>query len=1299
MASRETVKKEIRQMLEDDSVTSIILLGEQGVGKTWMAKEISEICMTEGLTHRNLWVYLNKKYHSKTLLESIERQLSLLSNEEFEDDEEEKEETLENLKLRISTMLEEEATAMKEKTQFVLLILDDVLEDHAKDILSDLPVKGHPHKFFKVLMTIGKTHHQLASEVFKNEIESNNRRLHQMEFLSPDESENLLKEKIKADHVFPHLDQHIATMKNEINKGIPATIITIAEALKYLQKHDSGASLLEGILEEAGNDGKEADYITQLLCCWYDEFHKSCRIDMLHCFWHSMQHFHTHSGVHYNELITHWIIEGYFGCFDQIQKAYEQGHEVLMHLINCGMLSKQEDNIVIMNQAISRITHHRHSVFNKTASLGLPIVFDGKDDKWEGLGRITQTSGMRKSLHGHKNWEKVSTLLMDGSFLSREVPETFFQPLRGLQVFAIFNPLFSFLPLPLLSLENLVVLVLRGCDLLEKIDDICELRNLCVLEISSAASLNAIPPDLFENLPNLQVLNLSSSKIESLPRSLFKQPKLRQLILRQCHRLKALPSLKELENLEVIDLCGADSLIKIQDKNFAPLRKLQMLDLSKSKIDRLPFLHNLEKLTGLMLSDCPSLTRLPSLQSLCSLQILDASNARNLVEIHDDPFDNKVDLQIVDLSGTAVRQLPSNISYLSSLYLKDCSSFEILPSTKALKNLKKLDLSGTSELHEIEDKSFEHLRYLQILNFSKAKIKELPSLSNLGNLLEIFLTNCSNLQKLPILNGLKRLKKLYLSGCVELVELPSLNALEKLEDLDLSGCRALEVIQANSFEKMIGLRILNLSETKIKSLPTLCNPSNLSHLILQNCIGLKILSPLEHLTKLEELVLCGACSLEETKAQFLEGMKDLQILDLSGTPLTTLPSLSNLTNLRKLTLRGCSGLKTVPGMEALKNLEHIDLCGTAIERLPSLNIYCRLHQLLLKDCSNLEELQNLNSLTQLEVLDLSGTRIKKFPYEISELTCLERLDLPDLKDVLEIDLGKIKYLPKELNWDQCGLFKDTAKLVKCEKPTIFVRGKEIFQCLEKSPELWNKYFKQFHFVVGHHMKQDEDGDINFSKDRLFFRDVYFHTRYFCIPVEDVQLLEIHGSYILPNGFESVLKHTKYLSLVDNKSISRLSKLGAHNVAEMRGYWIDRCTKMESILDGEEVDIRLGSNLEILWVSNLPSLKNIYSGTEGFKNLKHLYLDCCPVILNVFSSSQFPENLEIVHVKFCDKLDTLFESGTMEGRKLQKLHTLYLFELPELRSIGIQLACQPTIRACPKLVLDQVDSKNHKGFEI
>ncbi|KAH7545889.1 hypothetical protein FEM48_Zijuj01G0141400 [Ziziphus jujuba var. spinosa] len=1287
MDSKKAEMDEIRLLLQNDNVTSIILLGKHGVGKTWMAN-----AMSVGLTNRTIWVYLNKKYNRRTLHERIARQLSLLSNEEWEDDEEdEKEETLENLKLKISTKLKEEAPLKREKSgheksqenKFFLLILDDVLQKHEREIMSDLHHLGlNEHNFFKVLMTTEETRDQLASEGFKNETESRNRRLHQIKTLSQDESKILLKERIKPSiRDSPHIERQIAAMENEISKGIPATIITIAEALNYIGQHDSGACLLESILEEAGNDGKEADHVTRLLCCWYDMLPTK----VIDHFWHSMLHFLRHGGAHYNELITHWIIEGYFGCFDQIKKAYEQGHDVLMELIDYGILGKQKDNIIIMDQAFSCITHHRHSVYTKTASLGLVNAFKDKDEQWEGFGRLMHTSGMIKSPYGRKNWKKVSALMMDGSYLSKEVPETFFQPMHGLEVFGIFNPLFRYLPLPLSTMKKLVVLVLRGCVLLEKIDCIRELVNLHVLEVSGAASMDKIPDDLFQNLPNLQCFNLSAPKIESLPPSLFNRSKLRWLILRQCVCLKTLPSLQELVNLEVIDLSGAVSLSELQDETFSPLKKLQMIDFSKSEIDRLPSLDNLKRLTGLRLSGCASLTRLPSLKTLSSLQLLDVSDAKSLKEIQDGSLDNKVDLQMVNLSGTAIRQLPSNMSNLSDLLLKNCSFLGRLPSTVAFKNLKILDVSGSSALYEIEDKSFEHLRFLKILDFSKTKIKELPSLSNLGNLRQMALIGCSYLQKLPDLGGLKRLQKLDLSGCVKLVELPSLSALEKLEVVDVSGCRCLKFKEDKSFEKMLGLQILNLSETKIESLPTLCKPSNLRHLILQNCIGLKILSPLEHLSKLEELVLCGACSLEETKAQFLEGMKDLQILDLSGTPLTTLPSLSNLTNLRELTLRGCSGLKTVPGMEALKNLEHIDLCGTAIEKLPSLNIYCRLHQLLLKDCSNLEELQNLNSLTQLEVLDLSGTRIKKFPYEISELTCLKHLDLPDLKDVLEIDLGKIKYLPEELNWDQCGLFKYTGKLVKCEKPTIFVRGNKIFQCLEKSLELWKTYFKQFHFVVGHHMKQDEDGDINFSKDGLFMRDICFRTRYFCFPVEDVRLLEIHGSYILPSGFDSVLKHTKYLFLVDNKSISCLSDLGADNVAEMRGCWIERCTKMESVLDGEEVDIRLGSNLEILWVSNLPSLKNLYSGTEGFKNLKHLYLDCCPVIVNVFSSSQFPENLEVLHVKFCDKLETLFRCETVEGRVLQKLQTLHLFELPELRSIGIRLPSQLTlnVKECPK----------------
>ncbi|KAF3451587.1 hypothetical protein FNV43_RR07682 [Rhamnella rubrinervis] len=1298
MAS-ETEKRseDILKLLKDNSVTRIILHGKRGVGKTWTARETSKLAMKENLIHRTLWVYLNKKYSRTTLYENIACQLSLLSTEEWEDDEEdEMEESLENLKLRISTTLKEEASekhkklgsATSQQERFFLLILDDVCVKRDKESLFyDLNTLLGPneHNFYKVLITTEESPDQLDAEGMKKEIENDNTKLYKINPLSRNKSLTLLEERIMESIRFSPRFEHLSSAVMEISEDIPAIIITIAEVLNYIGRDGSWACSSETILDEAGHNGKEAACITRLLCCWYDMLPKNIMID---CFWHGMQYFLRHGGVHYNELITHWIIEGYFGCYDQIQKAYEQGHDVLMDLIDCGMLRKKDDNMVIMEQPFFSLSHHRCSGFNGTASLGLANVFE--DDEWEGFGRITQADGMIKSLCGGKNWAKVSTLLMDGSCLSREVPETFFQPMQGLQVFAIFNPRFRSLPLLSPTMGKLTVLVLRGCDLLENIDDIHELANLHVLEISGAASMNVIPSGLFEKLLKLRGLNLSEAKIKSLPPSLCNLSQLRWLVLRQCSHLETLPSLKELPNLEVIDLSGAVSLKSIKDKNFPPLKKLQMLDLSKSKIDRLPFLHSLENLTGLLLSGCECLTRLPSLKTLPSLQILNVSGARDLKEMKDDSLENKVGLQILDLSGTAINQLPSNISSLSYLHLRDCSLLVKLSCTEALKDLKVLDLSGASALVEIEDKSLNHLRLLQILDFSKSKIKELPSLSNLVNLRKLLLIDCSSLQKLPELEGLKRLEMLNLSGCVELVELPRLSSLENLETLDLSGCRALTVIDAESFEKMSHLQILDLSETKIEFLPSLCGRNRLRHLLLTKCVDLKSLPPPECLLELEVLNLCGATSLDKFDAQFLEDMSHLRILDLSETLLAELPSLSKLTNLRQLNLRGCSHLKTVPQMEALTKLEVIDLSGTKVDRLPSLNSYSNLRQLLLKDCLDLAELQFQNPLSHLEVLDLSGTKINKFPYEILKSTSLKRLDLPDLNGIHELDWGKIKHLPEEINWHQCGIFEHANNIVESKKPTIFVRGTKIFQCLEKNPKLWETSFKQFHFFVGPVTKQGEDGYINFWKDEGIFRDVYFCTRY--LEGYD-RILEVHGSYSFPHGFESVLKHTTSLSLVDNKCLSCLSNLGGGNVGALKGCWIEKCTKMESILCGKEVDITLGRNLEILWVSNLPVLKNLCGGdmqTEGFKNLKHLYLDCCPVIVNVFSSSQFPENLEILHVKFCDKLKTLFECGTgeEERRTLQKLHTLHLLELPELRSIGMQIAPQTDFkhRECPNLVL-------------
>ncbi|KNA22508.1 hypothetical protein SOVF_033540 isoform B [Spinacia oleracea] len=103
------------------------------------------------------------------------------------------------------------------------------------------------------------------------------------------------------------------------------------------------------------------------------------------------------------------------------------------------------------------------------------------------------------------------------------------------------------------------------------------------------------------------------------------------------------------------------------------------------------------------------------------------------------------------------------------------------------------------------------------------------------------------------------------------------------------------------FSKLVNLRVLDLSRTKMKSLPkSLSGLDNLHALLLRDC---------ENLTSLPSL----------------SNLQKLLVLDLSGTPVTELPrGLNNLTNLRRLNL-SCTKLQVLQASEVgqLTQLEEL----------------------------------------------------------------------------------------------------------------------------------------------------------------------------------------------------------------------------------------------------------------------------------------------------------------------------------------------------------------------------------------
>ncbi|KAG5583480.1 hypothetical protein H5410_054107 [Solanum commersonii] len=964
--------------------------------------------------------------------------------------------------------------------------------------------------------------------------------------------------------------------------------------------------------------------------------------------------------VHYSELITYWILEGFLGPFNCFENAYEKGHCVLMALAHHGFIEKLAAGYVRKNRKPLFLSACDRCRMEETVRLGLANVFEGD------LGRVAQADGIIRTLGKIEKEKKASTLLIDRNFLNGEVLVDLFQTMEEIEALAIFNPTSKPEPLSL-EMQNLRLLVLRGCNFLGGIENLLELRptkadnisfqKLTVLEISGPSPSLTIPDNLFKHMPHIQSLNLSSLQVSSLPSSLCHLTELVWLILRDCSSLKEIGSLKSMTRLQVLDLSGSTSLEKFLDKSFAINKELRMLNLSNTKIKLLPVIKDLRNLTYLLLRDCKSLRRLRMIGSLSSLQILDLSGATNFVEFHDQSLEQLGDLEEINVSQTQIEKLPSDICNIHRLSLRGCSKFKEFPHLKNPDALQFLDLSATNLI-------------------------SVPSISNLSNLRELFL-----------------------SCCCSLVKLGDLSSLKDLLVLDLSGCKALTRLADNSFENMHCLQNLNLSETSIEYLPSLSRLSNLRRLFLQKCTKLERFPSLESLTNLEELNLAGLKCLGEV--DFLKNMVNLHLLDISETGVTHLPSLSNLKKLKHLSLRGCQQL---PNLEGVTTLEVLDISGSRIEDLPSFEDFHNLCRLILRDCPNIKEFKDL------EISEVLKAPIEKLPCSISKLTCLNHLELPKMKDGNRIcHPEELLHRPWRISSWPLDVVPSSCML------GIFVDNFQVQQLLN-NPTIG----KSFHFTVHPIEEKTDIGGKYFYQNELFHRDTFFRTIKLCQCKEEgrecqcrklERSVEIRGFNDYPRGLERLASQAEFLFLIDNQFIKSLSSLSAESIRKTKFCWIEGCSEMESILSGEyvadnnqgsskeivEVSTEVEHRLEVLRVSHAVSLKSICSGSNlqghELRFLKCLYLEHCSELANC-SPSYCLDNLQILQIKFCDKFRILFEDEQPQP-SLQKLHMLCLWALPNLESIACKAESLQTliVGECPKLQSVNLSTLHSEKLEI
>ena len=94
---------------------------------------------------------------------------------------------------------------------------------------------------------------------------------------------------------------------------------------------------------------------------------------------------------------------------------------------------------------------------------------------------------------------------------------------------------------------------------ISKLPDNPNCPTLKVLLLQVNHHLRVVPPYFFECMSILQMLDLSQTRIRSLPQSFFKLVQLRRLFLKGCELFMEFPpEIGELSHLEVLDLEGTE---------------------------------------------------------------------------------------------------------------------------------------------------------------------------------------------------------------------------------------------------------------------------------------------------------------------------------------------------------------------------------------------------------------------------------------------------------------------------------------------------------------------------------------------------------------------------------------------------------------------------------------------------------------------------------------------------------------------------------------------------------------------
>ncbi|XP_057513859.1 disease resistance protein At4g27190-like [Actinidia eriantha] len=879
LESRKTKVKEIMKALDDENINVIGICGMGGVGKTTIVEEVFRQANAEKKFDKIVMVVVSQTPNVTKIQDEVAHKLGL--NLENRDKSE-----------RVSALTER--IKMEKK---ILVILDDVW---SRLELEEVGIPfGEDHKGCKILLTS-------RSEDVCSEMDA--QKTFPIQVFSEFEAWVLFREMVGAAVDSSDLNS-IATEVARRCGGLPIAIVTVGRALRNRSKHvwiDVLRQLKKPVPKRI--KGMDAFVYSRLELSYNYLDDEEAKSLFLLC-----SLFPEDDEISVETLVQYGMGLRLFQDVDTIQDCRVRARALVSTLLSSFLLLKAEDDDFVKMHDLVR---------------GAAIDIASKEEN--------KTKYMVQASVGLRDWPN---------------PETLFQTYTGIS---------------LMSND------IRGLpDGLE-----CPKLQTLLLQKNSHQSNLEIPPNFFQGMKDLKVLDMSFNQILSLPPSISLPATLRTLSLAHC-------------DLGDISFIGT-------------LKQLEILDLSRSKIQVVPGVFT--QLTHLRLFDlryCYGLMQIAPgvISSLCKLEELYLNFTNWAVEGEGEEENSRTNASLAELKS---------LSQLTTLLLV-VPNDDLLPHNLNLQNLTRFSIAIGNPIFEPRFEKNLRLTFdARLSGPAKVLVKRAGALT---------LSNCRGLENIlkDLDNdGLNELKILGLWSCNEIKYL--LDTVDPM--VVFRNLEELTLIELRTFTEICHGQLPSVSFSKVRTLEmAYCHsmvnivPSNLlSRLQCLQTLNAESCYSLQNVFDLEGLA-TGRDGIE-----FLSTLEKLELRDLPELIHIWKGSLHrvNLCKLREVFLDSCIKVRRIFPPSLVQKLVRLD-------------------QLVVFNCTGLEEIFGTHNEQQIEIVvpeKSLGTNMS-----LRNLIIVEVRECDKLRYIFPLSIARGLVLLRDIWIRNCPMVESIVEEEKGEETT------------------------------------------------------------------------------------------------------------------------------------------------------------------------------------------------------------------------------------------------------------------------